>query len=184
MECPTFLTERLMLRPLAMSDAPAMQRRFPRWDVVQWLEAGVPWPFPRDGAERAILSCLQRQARDERAYWAITLRDDPAELIGRISLASGDGSRDQRGFWIDPEHQRLGLMSEAADRITAHAFNELGWTKLWLTNAAANIASSRIKTRQGAKLIALEMGDYVAGRAAKEIWLLDRSSWLPLRQRD
>jgi ribosomal-protein-alanine N-acetyltransferase len=178
MDSPALVTNRLVLRPLALSDAPAMQRRFPQWDIVRWLQAGIAWPFPEDGAEREIRACLERQARRTRAYWAIALKARPDELIGRISLAPDDGSRDQRGFWIDPAFQRQGLMTEAAERITAYAFLELQWSKLWLTNAAANIASPRIKARQGAQLVDHAERDYMFGPAVREIWLLERSDWL------
>ncbi len=43
-------TRRLMLRPLSRQDVPAIQRRFPKWEVVRYLAARVPWPYPSDGA--------------------------------------------------------------------------------------------------------------------------------------
>ena len=64
-------------------------------------------------------------------------------------------SRDQRGFWLDPEYQGQGLMTEAADRVTDYAFRELGWPYLWLRNAQENHASRRIKEKQGARLVDL-----------------------------
>jgi [ribosomal protein S5]-alanine N-acetyltransferase len=43
-------TERLLLRPLEVADAPAAQALFPRWEIVRYLAAVVPWPYPSDGA--------------------------------------------------------------------------------------------------------------------------------------
>ena len=72
-------------------------------------------------------------ARGEKSHWAIVPRKGPADLIGMIDLWPDDGtSRDQRGFWLDPEFQGQGLMTEAADRVTDYAFRELGWPCLWL----------------------------------------------------
>ena len=34
---PTLQTERLILRPLALSDAPAIQRHFNNWNIIQHL---------------------------------------------------------------------------------------------------------------------------------------------------
>ena len=47
---PVLETERLILRPLREADASAVQRRFPQWEVVQYLHDEVPWPYPDNGA--------------------------------------------------------------------------------------------------------------------------------------
>ncbi len=39
---PVLETQRLLLRPLRQEDVPAIQRRFPRWEVVRYLAAHVP----------------------------------------------------------------------------------------------------------------------------------------------
>ncbi len=43
-------TDRLKLRPISLSDAPALQRHFVRWEITRNLSATVPWPYPEDGA--------------------------------------------------------------------------------------------------------------------------------------
>ena len=104
------------------------------------------------------------------------------DLIGRIDLWPDDGSsRDQRGFWLDPEFQRQGLMTEAAERVTEYAFIELGWPHLWLTNAQENHASRRIKEKQGARLVDIKIGHYVGGQSSQMVWLLTREDWLARR---
>ena len=47
---PALCTERLLLRPLELADADAIQQLFPQWEVVRYLNALVPWPYPADGA--------------------------------------------------------------------------------------------------------------------------------------
>jgi RimJ/RimL family protein N-acetyltransferase len=39
-------TERLILRPLALADAAAIQELFPHWEIVRYLLNRVPWPYP------------------------------------------------------------------------------------------------------------------------------------------
>ena len=56
-------------------------------------------------------------------------------------------------------------MTEAADRVTDYAFGELGWPCLWLSNAQENLASRRIKEKQGAQLVDIMIGRYVGGEA-------------------
>lgn len=179
---PVLETDRLVLRPLRQEDRPAIQRRFPQWEVVRYLAARVPWPYPTDDAARHVAECLEQMARREKCYWAIFLKGGPADLIGRIDLWPDDGvSRDQRGFWLDPEFAGRGLMTEAAERVTEFAFVDLGWPHLWLSNAEANGASGRIKEKQGARLIDREPSRYVSGEGTRMVWLLTREDWLARR---
>lgn len=175
---PVLETARLILRPYAPSDVDAVQRIFPQWEVVRWLHAGIPWPYPDDGAAANMADCLARTARGERHFWAITLKGDDA-LRGRIDLWPFDGEkRDMRGFWLDPALQGQGLMTEAAEAVTRYAFRVLEWPFLYLTNAAANRASGRVKEKQGAVLVDVEPRQYVSGPAEGQIWRLDRDAWL------
>jgi RimJ/RimL family protein N-acetyltransferase len=176
---PVLRTPRLILRPLRAKDAPVIQRRFPKWEIVQYLAAHVPWPYPPDGAATFVAKCLEEMALGEKAHWAIVPKKGPADLIGLIDLWPDDGeSRDMRGFWLDPQFQGQGLMTEAVERVTAYAFNELGWPHLWLSNAQDNHASRRIKEKQGAQLVDLKLGHFVGGEATHMIWLLTREAWI------
>jgi hypothetical protein len=47
-------TKRLILRPLRMDDADQTQRLFPYWDVVKFLNAKIPWPYPPDAEQCGI----------------------------------------------------------------------------------------------------------------------------------
>lgn len=174
---PTLVTERLVLRPLRVDDAPAIQRLFPQWEVVRWLNARVPWPYPSDGAATAVADGLAKRDRGEQMNWAITLTGTSA-LRGCIDLwPTKEGKRDNRGFWLDPALQGRGLMTEAANAVTAYAFDVLAWSELYLTNAVENHASARVKQKQGAVEIAREPSAYVSGPGEQQIWLLTREAW-------
>lgn len=47
---PALESARLLLRPLELSDAAAVQLIFPKWEIVRYLANKVPWPYPPDGA--------------------------------------------------------------------------------------------------------------------------------------
>jgi [ribosomal protein S5]-alanine N-acetyltransferase len=176
---PVLETERLILRLLVPADAPAIQRRFPRWEIVRYLNERVPWPYPDDGADRFIEICQGEMARGEKHHWSIRLKDGPDELIGIINLWPDDGqSRDMRGFWLDPEFQGRGLMTEAADRVTGYAFRELDWPHLWVSNAERNRASARVKEKQGARLVGFEAFRSIEGEGRRMVWLIEREAWL------
>lgn len=175
---PVLTTERLILRPLEMRDAPAIQRRFAQWAVVRHLLARVPWPYPPDGAETNTRESLEKRARGEQLYWVITLKGGDDEAVGRIDLRPSLEDHEMRGFWLDPELWGRGLMTEAAEAVTAYAFEVLAWPYLDVTNAASNRGSHRIKAKQGFTLLEVVPGEFVGGPDDKEVWRLTRDAWL------
>jgi [ribosomal protein S5]-alanine N-acetyltransferase len=179
---PVLESPRLILRPLAPADEPTLQRRFPRWEIVRHLNPRIPWPYPSDGAAHFIALAEEEMARGEKHHWSIRLKHGPDELVGCIDLWPDDGkSRDMRGFWLDPAFQGRGLMTEAADRVTDYAFTDLGWPHLWVSNAEANLASARIKEKQGARLVGFEPSRFVEGESRRMVWLIEREAWLARR---
>lgn len=178
---PALETPRLILRPIRATDAPTIQRRFPQWEIVRFLSAHVPWPYPPDGAAENMVDCVREMELGEQLHWAITLRGGDDEMIGRIDLWAETGKRTQRGFWLDPEFWGQGLMTEAADRVTEYAFTELDWPQLYLSNAEANIGSHRVKEKQGARIIDRTPANYVSGPGTRVVWLLEREAWLARR---
>jgi ribosomal-protein-alanine N-acetyltransferase len=175
-------TSRLSLTPLTLEDAPAIQRRFPRREVVEFLAAQVPWPYPEDGARRFVEHALDVMAKGEAHHWGIRVKGGPGEVVGAIGLWPDRGQRDQRGFWLDPAFRGQGYVTEAAERVTEYAFVELGWPLLWLSNAAPNVRSAKVKERQGAVLVATETGRYVSGEHPRQVWRLDAATWLARRR--
>nr|WP_239646758.1 GNAT family N-acetyltransferase [Pseudomonas syringae] len=51
---PTLHTPRLLLLPLQLEDAPAMQSLFNHWEVVRYLTHHMPWPYPEGEALRYL----------------------------------------------------------------------------------------------------------------------------------
>lgn len=84
---PTITTSRLILRPLELSDASAVQDLFPRWEIVRFLAPDVPWPYPADGALTFIRDiALPAIQQGKEWHWSIRLKTTPDRLIGMISL--------------------------------------------------------------------------------------------------
>jgi len=176
----TLETKRLWLKPLAMSDAPAIQRRFAQWEIVKLLNGKVPWPYPDDGAMQFLSGKLGRASDAEGYTWALWLKegepDDPHELIGIIELRPNAGT-DARGFWLSREFWGRGLMTEAADRVLDFAFDEVGMTEITLTNAKENVRSGKVKERQGATPVGEDTIETVSGVKPRQIWRLTAEEW-------
>ncbi len=173
---PTLETARLILRPLELADAEQIQTLFPQWEVVKYLANIVPWPYPPDGARTFItLRALPAVERGDQWHWTLRLKTNPDHLIGAINLVcTGDTNR---GFWIAPQWQGRGLMTEAANAVTDYWFDVLKFPLLHVTKAVANVASSRISARQGMRLVGTKEGEYVSGRLPTEIWEITAEEW-------
>ncbi len=173
---PVLETERLWLRPLELADAEQAQPLFAQWEVVKYLALTVPWPFPGDGAYRFYRDvALPQMERGEAWHWSLRLKTDPERLIGCISLLTGDDAN--RGFWLAPEWQGMGLMSEACDAVTDFWFGTLGFARLRAPKAVANAASRRISEKQGMRVVETKESDFVCGRLPAEIWELTAEEW-------
>ncbi len=169
-------TRRLLLKPLELADASQIQKLFPRWEIVKFLNNKVPWPYPPDGAEFYCRElALPAMERGEAWHWTIRMKTALDIMIGFISLhKSGD---ENRGFWLDPKWQGQGLMSEACDAVTDYWFNELGFHVLRVPKAIANEASRRISIKQGMRVVAKGERDYVSGRLPSETWEITAEEW-------
>ena len=180
---PTLETQRLVLRPLSLEDAPAIQAGFNDWHVVKHLNPYIPWPYPADGAETNVRQCLEARVRGEKFFWVLAFKQGDGKAIGRIDLwPDRDGRRDMRGFWLARAYWGRGLMTEAAERVTRYAFEELGWPHLFLGNAAGNARSRRVKEKQGARLVDIVPCEFKGGPGLRQVWLLEREAWLALRR--
>ena len=166
------------LRPLQLGDAAAVQQKFPHWPIVRYMGAAVPWPYPPDGALQYLAEqALPAMFAGVEHHWAIVSGSNAGELIGGISLLPTDTSGNQRGFWLSLEQQGKGLMFEAVELVTGFAFEELGMPQLELSNAEPNVASTKLKVKQGAMLVATEPGYFVSGPLPRQKWVLTRETW-------
>src|SRR5262249_7430900 len=105
----TLETARLLLTPLQLADAEFTQRFFPHWEIVRFLDARVPWPYPPDGAHNFYRDvAIPAIERGEAWHWTLRLKTAPQLVIGSVALMKG---KDNRGFWIGLPWDRQGLMS-------------------------------------------------------------------------
>lgn len=179
---PTLYTERLILKPLELADAQAIQQQFAQWDVVRYLNALVPWPYPPDGALVYLRDiALPAIARGEEWHWSIRLKSAPEQLIGNISLM--DEQDNNRGFWLGPAWQGQGLMAQASAEVTRYWFQDLGRELMRVPKASPNLASRRLSERSGMHLIRVDEGNFVGGRYAQETWEITREQWQRLLRR-
>jgi RimJ/RimL family protein N-acetyltransferase len=173
---PEGRTDRLILKPLELADAEQIQQLFPRWEIVRYLAGRVPWPYPPDGAAQFFREvALPEMERGDSWYWTLRLHEEPRQIIGMISLGRGD--EENRGFWMGLPWQGRGLMTEACAWANDFWFDTLGFERMRVPKAAANLASRRISEKQGMHLVSVGEKDYVCGRLKSEIWEITAEEW-------
>lgn len=161
---PTLETSRLWLQPLQLSDA------------VRFLAGRVPWPYPADGARTYCRDiALPAAERGEEWHWTLRLKNDPAKIIGSISLTKAENHN--RGFWLGLPWHGQGLMGEACDVVTDYWFDALKFPVLRAPKAIDNTVSRRISVSQGMRVVATEEREFVSGRLPAEIWEITAEEW-------
>lgn len=177
MQTPTLKTDRLTLRPITEDDAPRIQELFPNLELLRYMAAAIPWPYPDDGAITFVRYCLAGMDRGERYTWAIMEKFGDDSLIGVIDLFPTNPD-DNRGFWLGLPYQGKGYMTEAVAAVNDFAFDIVGLDRLILNNAEGNIGSHRLKEKSGATILEINDGVPFVGGIFRQIrWTLTREQW-------
>jgi len=138
-------TERLLLRPAWLEDAPALAEAIADETVARNL-ARAPWPYRPVDAEEYV----GRQIEAERPDMLIFLRTrGKPRLVGGIGLADAPGGAAELGYWITRTCWGLGYATEAARAAVSIAFDGLRLPALVSGHFADNPASGRVLRKLG-----------------------------------
>ena len=185
MGTPTLTTERLILSPVTMSDAPSIQKYFNNWNIIRNLTTIVPWPYPNDGAEHYLKNTLPKVAKGSSLLWGIHIKKGPNELVGIIEFNfDNDNSEGNRGFWLAEPFWGKGYMSEAVIAVQDYLFFELCIDRIVVVNVKSNIGSRRVKEKTGAKFIGNCEIEHRSGETESEKWEITSASWESFRCRN
>ncbi len=142
---PTLETARLVLRPLVRGDLPAVAE-LASDESVATRTARMPYPFRLKDAE-AWFAELEGEERE--IVFAIERRSDGV-FLGAIGIVlADDGHRSEVGFWLGRPYWNRGYMTEALDRVLAHAFDGLGLAAVLAGAFPDNGASLRVQAKVG-----------------------------------
>ncbi len=184
MKTPTLETDRLILRPVTLEDAPAMQKHFAHWEIIKHLSLQVPWPYPQDGAETFLReNMMPRIESGDTHCWVITENGGNNEAIGLIDFRLSRSNLGNRGFWLAQDYQGRGYMSESVDAVNDFIFNGLGLEKYQVCNAVTNMGSRRVKEKTGALFTGYGELEHHSGERKAEIWEVTKESWLAAREK-
>ncbi|HEY9738517.1 MAG TPA: GNAT family N-acetyltransferase [Trichocoleus sp.] len=144
---PTLCTERLILRPFSLADAPNVQRLAGEWDIAARTLV-IPHPYPDGLAEQWIRSHPQDFAAGNAVNFAITLIDNT--LCGAIGLGLvAENQLAELGYWIGKPYWGNGYCTEAARALLKFGFLNLGLNRIQATHYSDNPASGRVMQKIG-----------------------------------
>lgn len=147
-EFPTLRTERLVLRPFALSDAADVQRMAGAIEIAS-PTINIPHPYQDGMAELWISSHRGAFERGESVPLAVTLSAD-GTLIGAISLSLHQNhERAELGYWIGVPYWGQGYCTEAARAMMSYGFDVLGLHRVHSSHFAGNPASGRVMQKLG-----------------------------------
>ena len=159
------LSARLVLRPWADADAPAL------FELARDPRVGIAAGWPPHESEEQSLDILRSVLRGPEQY-AITLRED-GRLIGAIGLLSRDScdyleADDEYsvGYWIGVPYWGQGFAAEALQRLIDHARDALGARAVYADHFLENAQSHRVMEKCGLAPVRTQAADvlYPAGR--------------------
>ncbi len=180
---PTLQTDRLLLRPLRLEDADALQKHFNNWNIVKNLNENIPWPQPEDGCYQFYRNeALPRVAEGKAHLWTIFYNEQAIGLL-EIVVPGSRNTLGDRGFWLAEPYWGKGLMTEAIAAVNDFIFDELKFVSITVHNYKDNIGSHRVKEKTGSVLLKTTKEMWRGDHRDGEVWKLTAENWRRFRGR-
>lgn len=145
---PTMETARLCIRPFTPDDAPEVGRMLAERRVTE-MTLSYPHPYPDGLALQWIASHAPAAAEGTSYNLAIERKEDGTLLGGVLIIPTPRFRRGEIGYWLGIEHWSNGYATEAARRIVAFGFEQLGLVRIQATCYPRNPASAKVMQKIG-----------------------------------
>jgi [ribosomal protein S5]-alanine N-acetyltransferase len=148
LELPSLQTQRLVLRPFTLADAPEVQRLAGDREIAA-MTLTIPHPYEVSAAEAWINTHPRLFADKAGVNFAITLRG-MGTLIGAIGLGIDSANHNaELGYWLGKPYWNHGYCTEAAQSMLHYGFVELNLHRIYSAHFAGNPASGRVMQKIG-----------------------------------
>lgn len=145
---PTLVGERVVLRDLQLSDAPALVRALNGADVRRFIAAP---PENVEAFENFILWAQCERSRGRYACFAVVPKGmDTAIGVFQIRQIDAAFASAEWGFAIGSDYWGAGYFSDAARQVIDFAFNTIGVRRLEARSAVANLRANGALRKLGA----------------------------------
>jgi [ribosomal protein S5]-alanine N-acetyltransferase len=144
---PTLTTQRLVLRPFTVDDAPEVSRLVGDRRVAD-TTLHIPHPYDESMAVAWIGTHAEAEERGDSVTVAIT--EKAGTLVGAVALGIARAQqRAELGYWIGVPHWGRGYATEAAATMVGYAFDTLGLRRVVAHCLTRNIGSARVMEKVG-----------------------------------
>lgn len=143
MTAPTLTTERLVLRQLVASDAPALHATLSDPKVMHWWSSGAH----SDLAETEAYIGFNTATDAGHFCWAITLGDNVA--LGWVILRETRERVGEVGYILRRDQWGRGVAREALTRVIEHGFSDMGYRRIHADTDPENAGSIGLLERLG-----------------------------------
>ncbi len=141
-------TARLLLRPIAAADAPALFGMMSDPATMRYWST-PPWTAMSE-ADTFVNAAQDRSSNDLDVLFGIELRASGL-LVGTCTLFDGvvPSRRAEVGYLLDRRHWGQGIMSEAATALLTFGFGALALNRVEADIDPRNLGSARLLERLG-----------------------------------
>lgn len=171
-------TERLLLRPGWLEDAPALFDGIRDEAIVRNL-ASAPWPYRLADAQAFLRT--DRMA-SEPCFLIFRRTDGDPQFVGTVGFGRRPSGETEFGYWIARAHWGRGYATEAGKAALAHARDSLRLKAVNAGHFLDNPASGRVLEKLGFRPTGIVAPRYSAGRgelAPCRVFELDLSGESP-----
>lgn len=145
---PSLTTERLLLRPFTLADAPAVQALAGAVEIAS-TTLNVPHPYEDGMAETWILTHAPAYEAGTQTPFAVTERAGGL-LVGAIGLVIEPAhARAELGYWIGVPFWGRGYATEAGRALLELGFDRMDLHRIQATYITRNPASGRVMQKLG-----------------------------------
>jgi [ribosomal protein S5]-alanine N-acetyltransferase len=146
---PALTTERLILRPLTLGDAPVVQKLAGRKEIAD-TTISIPHPYSEQQAREWISGHAEASAQGKGVAFGVELTRTN-QLIGAVGLRQIDQEHLQAemGFWIGVNWWGNGYATEAAKTVVRYGLQEQGLNRIYAHHMVRNPASGRVLAKVG-----------------------------------
>lgn len=166
---PNLETDRLLLRPFRLADAPRVQQ-LAGDPAIAATTLNIPHPYEDGMAEAWIRSHPDSFAKQDDFVFAITRLENTGEgaLLGAIGLTLVlPHARGELGYWIGKPYWGQGYCTEAGQAILRYGFEVFELRRIFSRYMVSNPASGRVMEKLGMQFEGclrqhvLKWGEYV-----------------------
>lgn len=138
--------DNIILRPYALSDAPALAVIANNRDISKNLRDGFPFPYGLEDAQRFIKMCLEKEIQ---SIFAIFYKGDLAGSIGLHPQEDIYRLTAEIGYFIAEKYWNKGIATKSVGMITEFGFESLHLTRIYAGIFETNKASMKILEKNG-----------------------------------